>query len=72
MKEWYYQVEVLKLEVGGQVLNLDCKEVFRTRKHCVIFLKRCFGYMQAKMPEGIWKMLIGESVMNRTIVQSKI
>ncbi|KAF7251049.1 Beta-secretase 2 [Varanus komodoensis] len=25
-KEWYYQVEVLKLEVGGQILNLDCKE----------------------------------------------
>ncbi|XP_034023973.1 beta-secretase 2 [Thalassophryne amazonica] len=24
--EWYYQVEVLKLEVGGQNLNLDCRE----------------------------------------------
>ncbi|GCB71331.1 hypothetical protein scyTo_0005907 [Scyliorhinus torazame] len=25
-REWYYQVEVLKLEVGGQNLNLDCTE----------------------------------------------
>ncbi|XP_063061018.1 beta-secretase 2 [Engraulis encrasicolus] len=26
MQEWYYQVEVLKLEVGDQNLNLDCRE----------------------------------------------
>ncbi|KTG06503.1 hypothetical protein cypCar_00029558, partial [Cyprinus carpio] len=26
LEEWYYQVEVLKLEVGAQNLNLDCKE----------------------------------------------
>ncbi|KAM6946332.1 beta-secretase 2-like [Aplochiton taeniatus] len=25
-EEWYYQVEVLKLEVGDQNLNLDCRE----------------------------------------------
>ncbi|XP_076001434.1 beta-secretase 2 [Genypterus blacodes] len=25
-EEWYYQLEVLKLEVGDQNLNLDCKE----------------------------------------------
>ncbi|XP_056139208.1 beta-secretase 2 [Lampris incognitus] len=25
-EEWYYQVEVLKLEVGNQNLNLDCRE----------------------------------------------
>ncbi|NXA35777.1 BACE2 secretase, partial [Eudromia elegans] len=25
-EEWYYQVEILKLEVGGQNLNLDCRE----------------------------------------------
>ncbi|XP_072470882.1 beta-secretase 2 [Notamacropus eugenii] len=25
-KEWYYQIEILKLEVGGQNLNLDCSE----------------------------------------------
>ncbi|XP_067849416.1 beta-secretase 2 [Heptranchias perlo] len=25
-EEWYYQIEVLKLEVGSQNLNLDCKE----------------------------------------------
>ncbi|XP_030633832.1 beta-secretase 2 [Chanos chanos] len=26
LEEWYYQVEVLKLEVGDQNLNLDCRE----------------------------------------------
>uniref|UniRef100_A0A3B4ASJ2 Peptidase A1 domain-containing protein n=1 Tax=Periophthalmus magnuspinnatus TaxID=409849 RepID=A0A3B4ASJ2_9GOBI len=26
LEEWYYQVEVLKLEVGDQNLDLDCKE----------------------------------------------
>ncbi|KAK7882900.1 hypothetical protein WMY93_029074 [Mugilogobius chulae] len=26
IEEWYYQVEVLKLEVGDQNLDLDCKE----------------------------------------------
>uniref|UniRef100_V9KIB4 Beta-secretase 2 n=1 Tax=Callorhinchus milii TaxID=7868 RepID=V9KIB4_CALMI len=25
-QQWYYQIEILKLEVGGQNLNLDCKE----------------------------------------------
>ncbi|NXF24755.1 BACE2 secretase, partial [Rhodinocichla rosea] len=25
-EEWYYQVEILKLEVGGQNLQLDCRE----------------------------------------------
>ncbi|XP_068930958.1 beta-secretase 2 isoform X2 [Petaurus breviceps papuanus] len=25
-KEWYYQIEILKLEIGGQNLNLDCRE----------------------------------------------
>ena len=27
IEEWYYQVEVLKLEVGDQNLDLDCREV---------------------------------------------
>lgn len=27
VEEWYYQVEVLKLEVGNKNLELDCKEV---------------------------------------------
>lgn len=27
VEEWYYQVEVLKLEVGNQNLALDCREV---------------------------------------------
>nr|XP_033798904.1 beta-secretase 2 [Geotrypetes seraphini] len=33
-EEWYYQVEVLKLEVGGQNLNLDCT-VYNTDKAIV-------------------------------------
>lgn len=27
IEEWYYQVEVLRLEVGDQNLDLDCREV---------------------------------------------
>ncbi|CAO2632543.1 Beta-secretase 2, partial [Lemmus lemmus] len=26
-EEWYYQIEILKLEIGGQSLNLDCREI---------------------------------------------
>ena len=33
VEEWYYQVEVLKLEVGDQNLDLDCREV-STRVAC--------------------------------------
>ncbi|XP_006870897.1 PREDICTED: beta-secretase 2 isoform X2 [Chrysochloris asiatica] len=25
-EEWYYQIEIVKLEIGGQSLNLDCRE----------------------------------------------
>ncbi|XP_049641387.1 beta-secretase 2 [Suncus etruscus] len=25
-EEWYYQIEILKLEIGGQSLSLDCRE----------------------------------------------
>lgn len=28
-KEWYYEVIIVKLEVNGQDLNMDCKEVSR-------------------------------------------
>lgn len=28
-KEWYYEVIIVKLEVNGQDLNMDCKEVRR-------------------------------------------
>ena len=33
LEEWYYQVEVLKLEVGNQNLDLDCREV----NFCIFF-----------------------------------
>lgn len=26
-KEWYYEVIIVKLEINGQDLNMDCKEV---------------------------------------------
>ncbi|XP_072276883.1 beta-secretase 2 [Pyxicephalus adspersus] len=35
-EEWYYQVEVLKFEVGGMNLNLDCREVRDLIKMCPI------------------------------------
>ena len=34
-EEWYYQVEILKLEVGGQNLELDCREVFAVICFCL-------------------------------------
>lgn len=30
-KEWYYEVIIVRLEVNGQDLNMDCKEVTGTR-----------------------------------------
>jgi len=33
VEEWYYQVEVLKLEVGNQNLELDCREVYFTQNY---------------------------------------
>lgn len=30
-KEWYYEVIIVRLEVNGQDLNMDCKEVRRRR-----------------------------------------
>lgn len=42
VEEWYYQVEVLKLEVGNQNLDLDCREVNLAKEHS--FLMRSFQY----------------------------
>lgn len=45
IEEWYYQVEVLKLEVGDQNLNLDCREVklhgLNRFSHCLILTPHC-------------------------------
>lgn len=38
VEEWYYQVEVLKLEVGGQPLDLDCREASIMRNSYLTFL----------------------------------
>lgn len=32
-KEWYYEVIIVKLEINGQDLNMDCKEVSRHWRH---------------------------------------
>lgn len=53
-KEWYYQVEILKLEVGGENLNLDCKEVFIARKHNLIFLHSGVANMALVEALGWW------------------
>ena len=37
IEEWYYQVEVLKLEVGDQNLDLDCREV-NVKRLCFLSL----------------------------------
>lgn len=39
VEEWYFQVEVLKLEVGDQNLDLDCREV-RVKLSCILCLKQ--------------------------------
>lgn len=49
-KEWYYEVIIVKLEVNGQDLNMDCKEVRGQQGTCFVtaagastFLLRGFG-----------------------------
>ncbi|XP_059824742.1 beta-secretase 2 isoform X1 [Hypanus sabinus] len=47
-EEWYYQVEILKLEVGGQNLNLDCTE-YNTDKAIVDS-----GTTLLRLPENVF------------------
>lgn len=54
-EEWYYQIEILKLEIGGQSLNLDCREVLTLLSLCVC-LSACawaikFAYLIQLVPE---------------------
>lgn len=51
LQEWYYQVEVLKLEVGGENLNLDCREV----SHFIYFSPYMLGFFSFSMQHNwVW------------------
>lgn len=52
LEEWYYQVEVLKLEVGNQNLNLDCREVH---------FKLCTASVNNVIDEPSFKMVFSVS-----------
>lgn len=47
-KEWYYEVIIVRLEVNGQDLNMDCKEVTGTGEPpclcCCCWRRLSFGY----------------------------
>ncbi|XP_020644988.3 beta-secretase 2 isoform X1 [Pogona vitticeps] len=62
MKEWYYQVEVLKLEVGGQVLNLDCKE-YNSDKAIVDS-----GTTLLRLPEKVFQAVV-EAIIQTSLIQ---
>ncbi|XP_062844077.1 beta-secretase 2 isoform X2 [Trichomycterus rosablanca] len=52
LKEWYYQVEVLKLEVDDRNLNLDCRE-YNTDKAIVDS-----GTTLLRLPEKVFKAVV--------------
>ncbi|XP_061483597.1 beta-secretase 2 isoform X2 [Rhineura floridana] len=52
-KEWYYQIEILKFEVGGQDLNLDCKE-YNADKAIVDS-----GTTLLRLPEKVFNAVVG-------------
>nr|XP_060626280.1 beta-secretase 2 [Anolis sagrei ordinatus] len=61
-REWYYQVEVLKLEVGGQNLNLDCKE-YNSDKAIVDS-----GTTLLRLPEKVFSAVVG-AIIQTSLIQ---
>lgn len=60
--EWYYQVEVLKLEVGDQNLNLDCKE-YNSDKAIVDS-----GTTLLRLPGNVFNAVV-EAIMETSLIQ---
>ncbi|XP_045930498.1 beta-secretase 2 isoform X1 [Micropterus dolomieu] len=50
VEEWYYQVEILKLEVGDQNLELDCREEPVELRNCTSL---CLPFFQYNMDKAI-------------------
>lgn len=61
-EEWYYQVEILKLEVGEQNLNLDCKE-YNADKAIVDS-----GTTLLRLPENVFSALV-EAIARTSLIQ---
>ncbi|XP_051534494.1 beta-secretase 2 [Myxocyprinus asiaticus] len=62
LEEWYYQVEVLKLEVGDQNLNLDCKE-YNTDKAIVDS-----GTTLLRLPANVFRAVV-EAIMQTSLIE---
>ncbi|MBN3279719.1 BACE2 secretase, partial [Polyodon spathula] len=61
-EEWYYQVEVLKLEVGGQNLNLDCQE-YNTDKAIVDS-----GTTLLRLPQNVFNAVV-DAIIRTSLIQ---
>uniref|UniRef100_A0A8D0ED71 Beta-secretase 2 n=1 Tax=Salvator merianae TaxID=96440 RepID=A0A8D0ED71_SALMN len=62
LKEWYYQVEILKLEVGDQILNLDCKEYNSDR--AIVDS----GTTLLRLPEKVFNAVV-EAIIQTSLIQ---
>uniref|UniRef100_A0A673GDG1 Beta-secretase 2-like n=1 Tax=Sinocyclocheilus rhinocerous TaxID=307959 RepID=A0A673GDG1_9TELE len=62
LEEWYYQVEVLKLEVGAQNLNLDCKE-YNSDKAIVDS-----GTTLLRLPGNVFSAVV-EAIMQTSLIK---
>ncbi|XP_051966042.1 beta-secretase 2 [Xyrauchen texanus] len=62
LEEWYYQVEVLKLEVGDQNLNLDCKE-YNADKAIVDS-----GTTLLRLPANVFRAVV-EAIMQTSLIE---
>ncbi|XP_068122135.1 beta-secretase 2 [Hyperolius riggenbachi] len=62
-EEWYYQVEVLKFEVGGRNLNLDCTE-YNTDKAIVDS-----GTTLLRVPDKVFNAMV-EAIVGISLIQN--
>lgn len=44
-REWYYEVIIVRIEVNGQDLNMDCKEVLELTVLLITFFIMCVFLM---------------------------
>ncbi|XP_027304886.3 beta-secretase 2 isoform X3 [Anas acuta] len=61
-EEWYYQVEILKLEVGGQNLELDCRE-YNADKAIVDS-----GTTLLRLPQKVFSAVV-QAIARKSLVQ---
>nr|XP_006627930.1 PREDICTED: beta-secretase 2 [Lepisosteus oculatus] len=61
-EEWYYQVEILKLEVGNQNLNLDCKQ-YNADKAIVDS-----GTTLLRLPQDVFRAVV-DAIVREALIQ---